>query len=212
MNKSYLRYPAFFAVPFLAIKVMTLAQEKPANDTKPSAPAASKNHQRPLTEHDGQDDFDFEIGTWKTHLWRLANPLTGSTKWVEYEGTSVVRKIWNGRANLVELEVDGPTGHIQGLNLRLYNPQSRQWGLNFANSRGGTLSQPTIGEFKNGRGEFFSQETVNERAILVRFVISDITPDSCRFEQAFSDDGGKTWEVNWIAIDTRVEDETDKAH
>ncbi len=159
MNKSYLRYPAFFAVPFLAIKVMTLAQEKPANDTKPSAPAASKNHQRPLTEHDGQHDFDFEIGTWKTHLWRLANPLTGSTKWVEYEGTSVVRKIWNGRANLVELEVDGPTGHIEGLNLRLYNPQSRQWSLNFANSRGGTLSPPTIGEFKNGRGEFFSQET-----------------------------------------------------
>jgi putative component of membrane protein insertase Oxa1/YidC/SpoIIIJ protein YidD len=164
------------------------------------------------TENAGQHDFDFEIGAWKTHLWRIVDPLTGSTKWVEYEGTSVVRKIWNGRANLVELEVDGPTGHIEGLNLRLYNPQSRQWSLNFANSRGGTLSPPTIGEFKNGRGEFFSQETVNERAILVRFVISDITPDSCRFEQAFSDDGGKTWEVNWIAIDTRVEDETDKAH
>ena len=65
------------------------------------------------------------------------------------------------------------------------------------------------GEFKNGHGEFFSQETLNERPILVRFVISDITPDSCRFEQAFSDDGGKTWEVNWIAIDTRLENETD---
>src|SRR4030095_7670482 len=163
------------------------------------------------TEHDGQHDFDFEIGTWKTHLWRLVDPLTGSTKWVEYEGASVVRKIWNARANLVELEVDGPTGHIEGLNLRLYNPQSRQWSLNFANSRGGTLSPPTIGEFKNGRGEFFSQETLNGRAILVRFVISDITTDSCRFEQAFSDDGGKTWEVNWIAIDTRVRDEADKA-
>jgi hypothetical protein len=212
MNKSYLRYAAFFGVPFLVIKVITMAQEPPANDKKSSAPAASKNHQRPLTEHDGQHDFDFEIGTWKTHLWRLVDPLTGSAKWVEYEGTSVVREIWNGRANLVELEVDGPTGHIEGLNLRLYNPQSRQWSLNFANSRGGTLSPPTIGEFRNGRGEFFSQETVNERAILVRFVISDITPDSCRFEQAFSDDGGKTWEVNWIAIDTRVEDETDKAH
>jgi hypothetical protein len=162
-------------------------------------------------EHDGQRDFDFEIGTWKTHLWRLVDPLTGSTNWVEYEGTSIVRKIWNGRANLVELEVDGSTGHIEGLNLRLYNPQSCQWRLNFANSRGGTLSPPTKGEFKNGRGEFFSQETLNGRAILVRFVISDITTDSCRFEQAFSDDGGKTWEVNWIAIDTRVRDEIDKA-
>jgi len=159
------------------------------------------------TEHDGQHDFDFEIGTWKTHLWRLVDPLTGSTKWVEYEGTSIVRKIWDGRGNLVELVADGRGGHFEGLNLRLYNPQSRQWSLNFASSKSGTLSPPTIGEFKDGHGEFFSQETLNDRAILVRFVISDITPDSCRFEQAFSDDGGKTWEVNWIAIDTRVKGE-----
>jgi hypothetical protein len=158
--------------------------------------------------HDGQHDFDFEIGTWKTHLRRLQHPLTGSNTWVEYEGTSVVRKLWNGRANLVELEVDGPAGHIEGLNLRLYSPQARQWSLNFASSRGGTLTQPTIGEFKNGRGEFFDQEKLGDRTILVRFVISPITANSCRFEQAFSDDGGKTWELNWIATDTRVKDES----
>jgi hypothetical protein len=153
---------------------------------------------------DGTHDFDFEIGTWKTRLQRLQHPLTGSTTWVAYEGTTVVRKVWDGRANLVELEVEGPAGHIEGLSLRLYNPESRQWSLNFSNSRGGTLSPPTIGGFKNGRGEFYSQETLDGRAILVRFVISDITPASCHFEQAFSDDGGKTWEVNWIATDTRM--------
>jgi hypothetical protein len=174
---------------------------------------ASRTSLQPTpTVRDGQHDFDFEIGTWKTHLSRLQHPLTGSTTWIEYEGTSVVRKIWNGRANLVELQVDGPTGHIEGLSLRLYNPQSRQWSINFANSSSGTLSQPTIGEFKNGRGEFFDQESFNGRTILVRNVWSDITPDSCRFEQAFSDDGGKTWEVNWIAIDTRMKDNSDKAH
>jgi len=167
---------------------------------------SSSSRQQTLKERDGQHDFDFEIGTWKTHLRRLLHPLTGSTAWAEYEGTTVVRKVWNGRANLVELKVDGPAGHFEGLNLRLYNPQSRQWSLNFASSSGGTMTQPTIGEFKNGRGEFFDQETLNGRAIFVRFVISDITPTSCRFEQAFSDDGGKTWEVNWIAIDTRVKD------
>jgi hypothetical protein len=155
-------------------------------------------------ERDGQHDFDFEIGTWKTHLSRLLNPLTGSTTWVELEGTSVVRKVWNGRANLVELEVDGPSGHLEGLSLRLYNPESHQWSLNFANSGSGTMGQPTIGEFKNGRGEFYDQEVFRGRAILVRNVWSNITPDSCRFEQAFSDDGGKTWEVNWIAVDTRI--------
>jgi hypothetical protein len=155
-------------------------------------------------ERDGQHDFDFEIGNWKTHIRRLQHPLTGSKTWVDYDGTSVVRKIWNGKANLVELEVDSPAGHIEGISLRLYNPQAHQWSLNFANSNSGVLGQPTIGAFKNGRGEFYDQELLNGKAILVRNVWSDITPQSCRFEQAFSEDGGKTWEVNWIAVDTRV--------
>ena len=156
------------------------------------------------TERDGQHDFDFEIGVWKTHLKRLLHPLTGSSSWVELDGTSVVRKIWNGRANLVELETDAASGHLEVLSLRLYDPQARQWSLNTANAKSGTLSVPTIGEFKDGRGEFFDQESFNGRTILVRNVWSDITADSCRFEQSFSDDGGKTWEVNWIAVDTRV--------
>jgi hypothetical protein len=171
-------------------------------DPEPPAPSRREAAAR----RDGQHDFDFEIGTWKTHLRRLLNPLSGSTSWVEYQGTSVVRKVWDGRANLVELVADGPAGHFEGLSLRLYNPRSRQWSLNFASSSGGTMTPPTIGEFKDGRGEFYAQETLDGRAILVRFVISDITPDSCRFEQAFSDDGGKTWEVNWIAVDTRLKD------
>src|SRR5579862_2981751 len=99
---------------------------------------------------DGQHDFDFEIGTWRTHLRRLVHPLTGSTTWIEYEGTSIVSKIWDGRANLVELEADGPGGHFEGLNLRLYDPESHQWSLSFAGDSGGGLGQPTIGEFKNG--------------------------------------------------------------
>ena len=102
---------------------------------------------------------------------RLLHPLTGSTTWVEYNGTDVVRRVWNGRANLVELEVDGPQGHIEGLSLRLYNPESKQWSLNFANARTGTLVSPTIGEFKDGRGEFYNQDTFDGRSILVRFVI-----------------------------------------
>jgi hypothetical protein len=164
----------------------------------------------PPTDHDPQHDFDFEIGTWHTHLKRLLHPLTGSTTWIEYDGTSTVRKIWNGRANLVELEVDGPSGHIEGLSLRLYNPQSRQWSLNFANSSQGSMSIPTVGEFENGRGEFYDQETFNNRTILVRNVFEAITPNSYRFEQSFSDDGGKTWELNWIAVDTRIPDAPQK--
>jgi hypothetical protein len=172
-----------------------LAREKPA-----PAEAAPR---RP-SPRDGRHDFDFEIGTWKTHLRRLQHPLAGSGTWVEYEGTSVVRKVWDGRANLVELVADGPAGHLEGLSLRLYDPRTRHWSLNFANAASGTLAQPAIGAFRNGRGEFSDSEMLDGRPILVRFVISDITPGSCRFEQAFSGDGGKTWEVNWIATDTRV--------
>jgi hypothetical protein len=157
-----------------------------------------------FTPPDPQQDFDCEIGAWRTHLSRLVRPLTGSTTWASYEGTTVVRKVWDGRANLVELEVDGPAGHLEGLSLRLYDPESRRWSLNFSNSRTGALSPPAVGGFANGRGEFLSEETLDGRPISVRFVISILAPDSVRFEQAFSADGGKTWEINWIAVDSRT--------
>jgi hypothetical protein len=180
--------------------MLLLAGFAAAQSSPPSTPPSD------TAVHDGQHDFDFEIGTWKTHVKRLQHPLTGSSTWAEYDGTSVVRKVLDGRANLIELRVEGTAGRIDGMSLRLYNPQSHQWSLNFSNIAAGTLSQPTIGEFRNGRGEFYDQETLDGRAILVRFVISDITKDSCHFEQAFSADGGKTWEVNWIATDTRTAD------
>lgn len=188
--------------PKLLLTSLLLCCPLAAAQPLPQAPA----------ERDGQHDFDFEIGTWSTHLKRLQHPLTGSTAWVEYNGTSVVRKVWDGRANLVELEVDGPAGHIEGLSLRLYNPESRQWSLNFSNSKAGTMTPPVFGEFKNGRGVFFGQDTLSGRAILVKFIISNLTPDSWRFEQSFSDDGGSTWEVNWIAIDTRVKGGSGETH
>jgi hypothetical protein len=149
---------------------------------------------------DGQHDFDFHIGTWKSSITRLLHPLTGSTTWAKMTGSLVARKVWDGRAQIEELEADGTDGHhIEDLLLFLYNPQSHQWSLNAAASSDGALGTPMIGEFKNGRGEFFDQETYKGRAILIRQVWSDITPTSHRFEQAFSDDGGKTWEVNFIA-------------
>jgi hypothetical protein len=98
---------------------------------------------------------------------------------------------------------DGSTGHFEGLTLFLYNPEAHQWGQYFANSAAGILNLPVIGEFKNGRGEFFDQETFNDRAILVRMVWSDIITDSHHLEQSFSGDGGKAWEPNFIATMTR---------
>ena len=152
---------------------------------------------------DGSHDFDFEFGAWKTHLRRLQHPLSGSTVWLEYDGTTEVDKILGGRANMVELQVAGPAGRIDGMSWRLYEPETQQWTLDFANVRDGKLTTPMIGRFHDGRGWFYGQDTLNGRAIFVRFLITRLTPDSIRFEQAFSADGGQSWEPNWIAEDTR---------
>lgn len=179
----------------------------PAGAVPSPAPAAVPRAARQAdTQRDGQHDFDFNFGTWKTHIRRLLHPLSGSNAWVEMNGTVSVRKVWNGRAQLEEIEAGGPAGHFEGLTLFLYNPQSRQWSLNFANSDEGVLETPSVGEFRNGRGEFYDQEPYRGRAILVRAVWSDITPNSHRFEQSFSDDGGKTWESNFVANLTRESD------
>jgi hypothetical protein len=168
--------------------------------------ANSASAQNP-SERDGQRDFDFELGSWKIHLKRLVHPLTGSTTWVAFDGMSVARKAWDGRAQIEEFEVGGPNGKIEGLTLRLYNPQAHQWSLYWANSKEGIIGgPPNVGEFKNGRGEFFCQDTFNGRAILVRYVWSDITPNSAHFEQSYSTDGGRTWEANWITDQVRVKE------
>ena len=177
----------------------------------PVAHAATPEPQATTQQHDGQHDFDFEVGTWKIHLRRLLHPLTGSTTWTEFDGTSVTRKLWDSRANIEQFETTSSAAHIEGLTLRLYNPASHQWSIYWATSKDGILGIPTIGEFKNGQGEFYDQEPINGRAILVRFVWSQITPTSAHFEQSFSDDGGKTWEVNWITDQTRISGEEFKA-
>ena len=157
-------------------------------------------------ERDGQHDFDWDLGRWQVHMQRLLFPLTGSRTWAEYEGTDVVRKVWDGRANLGEVELDGPSGHLEFLTLRLYNPQSRQWSMNISNSAAGVLSPPAVGRFEGGRGEFFDEEDYNGRHVRVRFVVSVLTPVTCRFEQSFSADGGKTWELNLVVNETLVKD------
>jgi hypothetical protein len=167
---------------------------------------ASKAVSQPA-ERDGQHDFDPLLGKWKYHLKRRLHPLTGSNTWVEFDGTGECYKVWDGRAELDTIEVDSPAaGHIEGLTLRTYNAQSHQWRLYWANSKNGMIDPPQIGEFKNGRGEFYAQDTINGKTILIRFVWTNTTTDTPHFEQSFSNDGGKTWEVNWITDQTHVKD------
>ena len=158
------------------------------------------------TLRDGQHDFDWEIGNWATHVRVLRNPLSGAAPdWAEFRGTSLVKPILGGRANSVELSVKNDKGAIEGISLRLYNPQARQWSLNYATIRGGVLTAPVYGSFDGkGRGQFHGQDMLDGRAIMVRFVISPVSPNEARFEQYYSADGGASWELNWVAVDTRL--------
>jgi hypothetical protein len=165
--------------------------------------ALSGPAQPPQEARDGQHDFDFNFGTWKTHIKRILDPLSGATKSIELNGTVTVRKVWDGRAQLEEIEADGPNGHWEGMTLFLYNPQARQWSQSFVNSKSGVLDAPSIGSFKDGRGELFAADTFNDRSVLVRTVWSDIKPNSHHFEQSYSDDGGKTWAPAFVATLTR---------
>jgi hypothetical protein len=135
---------ALYLIAFAVGGLQRPAFAQPASSSTGAQVAASAR--------EGSHDFDFSIGTWKTHVRRLQHPLTGSSTWTETNGTVIVRKVWNGRANLEEIEADGPAGHLEGLTLRLYNPRSRQWNLSWANSNDGTLGQPMFGEFHDGRG------------------------------------------------------------
>jgi hypothetical protein len=162
------------------------------------------------TLRDGQHDFDFEHGSWKIHLSRRVKRLEGSNEWVEFDGTSVTKPIWNGKGNLEQFETDANSLHIEGLTLRVYNPTTHQWSIFWASATDpdlGTPIVPMVGQFDaNGVGEFYDQELWHGRSVIVRFIWSRITPTSAHFEQAFSADGGKTWEVNWITDQTRVPD------
>jgi hypothetical protein len=190
-------------------RVSDQADERPA----PQNPEAVKTSaQQNSTERDGQYDFAPLLGDWKYHLKRRVHPLTGSNTWIDLYGTGVCYPLWNRRAALDTIEVDGPTGHIEGLTLRIYNPESHEWRLYWANSRIGVMDPPQIGKFTDGRGEFYAQDTVNGKTILIRFVWTNTTTDTPHFEQSFSDDAGKTWEVNWITDQTHVKDESSKSN
>jgi hypothetical protein len=153
---------------------------------------------------DGAHDFDFNLGTWRTHIRRVTDPLSGNPQGTELNGTVTVHKIWGGRGQVEEIEADGPQGHWEGLTLFVYNPQARQWTQAFIDSADGVLTTPTIGEFHDGRGELYAQESFRGRTLLIRATWSDIKPDSHHFQEDFSTDGGRTWLPAFVAELTRI--------
>ena len=178
----------------LAVSVQAQAAASPAQAQTTANPAL-------LPQRDGSHDFDFLIGDWKAHVRRLPDRLNNSNVWVEYDGISNHRKILSSNSNFEEFDVTSTDKklRIKAQTLRLYNPASHQWSIYLVDVDNGTLeTPPVVGQFAGNRGEFYNQQEYKGRAILVRYVWLNISPQSARMEQSFSPDGGKTWEVNWV--------------
>jgi hypothetical protein len=158
--------------------------------------------EKPEAVDAGVRDFDFLVGDWQVRNRRLKSRFVGSNEWDEFPGKAAMHTVLTGVGNLDEIQF--PTKGYTGLTLRLYNRHSKEWSLYWATDRDGVLQPPVVGRFENGVGEFYGDDVDGGRPIRVRYVWSKITPSSAEWEQAFSLDQGKTWEVNWIMEMTRT--------
>jgi len=152
------------------------------------------------------DDFAFLAGRWRVQHRRLALRLAGCTDWIEFAGTSRMQHALAGQVNVDDNELALPTGPYRALTLRAFDPISATWAIWWLDSRHPHhLDPPVVGRFEAGVGTFYGDDVLDGRPIRVRFLWHDITPTSCRWEQAFSADGGATWETNWVMTFTRSE-------
>ncbi|HYH07058.1 MAG TPA: NIPSNAP family protein [Thermoanaerobaculia bacterium] len=160
-----------------------------------------------IAVHGTEHDFDFLAGSWSVRSRRLVRPLSGSREWIEFEGTNVSRPVWNGAANVDEFQANAPAGPLEGMTIRLFDPQSRQWRIYWANGAKAAIDvSPMTGGFEKGHGEFYGHEVFHEKPIVVRFLWTVHSPDAARWEQAFSADEGQTWETNWTWDLIRMKD------
>jgi hypothetical protein len=152
-----------------------------------------------------QNAFDFLVGNWNVHHRYLLRRLAGCTEWIEFPGTSSMRKILDGFANMDDDDIHLPAGRYAGVSLRTYDPKNESWSIYWLDSRySARIDPPLAGRFDDGIGTFHGDDTFEGRPIRVRFLWTLITPTSARWEQAFSDDGGNSWETNWYMDFTRM--------
>ncbi|HEY3812266.1 MAG TPA: hypothetical protein VGL66_03500 [Caulobacteraceae bacterium] len=157
------------------------------------------------TPRDGAHDFDFARGAWRTHATSIQDPFDGGTHTTVFDGTKTAHAVWGGKAWMEEIEADSPTGgHWEGMTLFTYNTTSHQWSQTYFDGPNGEMQTPSIGSFKDGRGEFYGTDTYKGRSVLARGIWSDITADAHRFEIDLSDDGGRTWHTSFKADLTRL--------
>jgi hypothetical protein len=155
-------------------------------------------------EADGPTDFDFFVGEWTVEHKRLKARLAGCTDWDSFSGSCSMHKIMGGFGNIDDNIVELPAGPYRAATIRSFDPKARTWSIWWLDARApGSLDVPVVGSFVDGVGTFLAHDTLNGQPIIVRFLWTIPAPDRPRWEQAFSPDGGKTWETNWVMNFTR---------
>jgi hypothetical protein len=152
----------------------------------------------------GARDFDFLIGRWAVSHRKLRQRLAGSSDWIVFDGSCEMRPLLGGGANLDENLLHDPSGSYRALTLRLFDPELSRWSIRWVDSRFMRLEPPVHGRFDGDEGLFVGEDSWEGRPILVRFLWQRIEHEKARWEQAFSEDKGSTWETNWTMDFTRV--------
>lgn len=141
------------------------------------------------------DDFDFLVGRWRVRHRRLV----GSTTWEEFDGECAMQKMLGGQANVDDNVLHAPAGTYHAIAVRVFDPEARAWSIFWIDSRypPSRIEKPVVGGFAGNRGVFFSDDEYEGRQVRTRFIWQVDDRDSCRWQQALSVDGGRTWETNW---------------
>ena len=192
----------FRIAPVALLSALALGLAGPALTT----PAAAQTAAGQPADLSGLHAFDLRVGTWKVHHRRLRERLAGSTQWVEFDGVQTWWPVLDGQGNVDDNVFPMPDGDYRGATLRAYDPASGQWAIWWLDGRDPTanLDPPMKGRFVDGVGTFYGADTLRGKPVRVRFIWSGITASSAHWEQAFSADGGKTWETNWVSDFTKA--------
>ena len=184
-NQSMIRIENLLAA---TVALSAIALSSAAGSMSPASAAVATSHA-----------FDYQLGTWRVHVARLTNPGGAPARWTHYDGTHTVIPLLSGRANIGVLEIAGPHGPIEGLQIRLFNPQTQRWGLSFASGSDGEVQAPSVGQFAGDRGMFLSSEHIAGHNAQVRSETIATDASNYRDVISYSLNGGTTWQPMWIA-------------
>jgi hypothetical protein len=208
-TQNYQRYFLVVSTTFAVLVAVTLLLAQPQTSSVITNKGTEAGKVEPKAEKGengatGVSDFDFLVGSWRVHHRRLKERLAGNHDWIEFEGTCAMQKILGGAGNMDDNVLDFPGGAYRAVTLRTYDPAKGQWSIWWFDSRTPShLDPPVVGGFKNGVGTFYAEDTFKGKPIRVRFLWTNLATKP-HWEQAFSDDGGKTWETNWIMEFVRI--------